>query len=260
VEVATVVKAVALEMLDSVAGKLQMGNLVVRDFSPAEAKAHDVVDVQLGSGPVPISLDYHMETACLIPDVSKVAEHSELLRTYLLPCGVALSESVESKLLELHTKFGRRNIVLARGNDALDEVGFALDVAFPGSQKRLVVSGAAFAELRKFSRWTESLTDGKLVGKLKDWLVYRSQYIGHVYYHSQGMGFVDGAVGLVVRRPPPIGLPQGSQCLGSEFVSANGLGLKVTANACQLLVQFTTDALFGVGILDARRGFALDFI
>src|ERR1700688_3086942 len=120
-----IVKLVAADALPALVGNLVMGNLVNRDYEPTLAQAGDTVNFPIppvlvanniaeggtvqtqnpSLGNAQIVLNTHAEATFLIPDVTKVLAVPDLLRLYMQPAVVALSERIESDLLALYAQF-----------------------------------------------------------------------------------------------------------------------------------------------------------
>jgi hypothetical protein len=273
-------------------GNLVMGNLVNRQFEPTLAQAGDTVNVAIpptmvannltqgnavvtqnpSLGNAQIVLNNHVEATFQIPDVTKVLAVPDLLRLYMQPAVVALAERIESDLLGLYAQF-TANTPLGTGGTAITEA--SLDAAetalftakVPASQaKYLVASGDAYSQLRQNTRFSEFRTAGEAglralidgtIGKLKDFYVFRSQFVGKTGtgpVTTHNLAFAKDAIGLVVRR-----LPQPLPGTGAiaEYAELGNFGMRVTMSyqPNTLSQQFTVDVLYGVGIL--RNNFAV---
>jgi hypothetical protein len=287
-----IVKLVAADALPALMGNLVMGNLVNRQFEPTLAQAGDTVNVPIpptmvannltqgnavvtqnpSLGNAQIVLNSHVEATFQIPDVTKVLAVPDLLRLYMQPAVVALAERIETDLLGLYAQF-TANAPLGTGGSAITEA--SLDAAetalftakVPASQpKYLVVSGDAYSQLRQNARFSEYRTAGDAglralidgtIGKLKDFYVFRSQFVGKTGsapVTTHNLAFAKDAIGLVVRR-----LPQPLPGTGAiaEYAELGNFGMRVTMSyqPDTLSQQFTVDVLYGVGIL--RNNFAV---
>jgi hypothetical protein len=286
-----IVKLVAADALPALMGNLVMGNLVNRQFDPVLAQAGDTVNVPIppaltannisegGSvvtqnpslGNAQIVLDTHAEATFQIPDVTKILAVPDLLRLYMQPAVVALAERIETDLLALYASF-TANEPLGTGGSAITEA--TLDSAettlftakAPATTpKHLVVSGGAYSQLRQNERFSEfnsagdaglrALIDGT-IGKLKDFFVFRSQFVaqtgsGPVTTHN--VAFARDAIGLVVRR-----LPQPLPGTGAiaEYAELGNFGMRVVMSyqPNTLAQQFTVDVLYGAGVLRNEHG------
>ena len=95
-----------------------------------------------------------------------------------------------------------------------------------------------------------ALVDGT-VGKLKDFFVFRSQFVpktgsGPVTTHN--LAFSKNAIGLAMRRlPQPL---PGTGAL-AEYAELGNFGMRVVMSyqPNTLSQQFTVDVLYGVGVL-----------
>lgn len=281
-----IVKLVAVDALPALLGHLVMGNLVNRDFEPTLASAGDTVNVPIppvmqayniaeggtvttqnpNLGSAQIVLNTHAEATFQIPDVTKVIAVPDLLRLYMQPAMVALAEKMESDLLGLYSQF-TANAPVGTGGTALTEASidtaetalFNAKVA-ASEPKYLVVDGTAYSQLRQIPRFSEyekagtsgaaALTDGT-VGKLKDFHVYRSQFVaktgsGPVTTHN--LAFARNAIGLAVRRLPK---PLSGTGAIAEYAELGNFGMRVVMSyqPNTLAQQFTVDVLYGVGVL-----------
>jgi hypothetical protein len=281
-----IVKLVAVDALPALLGHLVMGNLVNRDFEPTLASAGDTVNVPIppvmqayniaeggtvttqnpNLGSAQIVLNTHAEATFQIPDVTKVIAVPDLLRLYMQPAMVALAEKMESDLLGLYSQF-TANAPVGTGGTALTEASidtaetalFSAKVA-ASEPKYLVVDGTAYSQLRQIPRFSEyekagtsgaaALTDGT-VGKLKDFHVYRSQFVaktgsGPVTTHN--LAFARNAIGLAVRRLPK---PLSGTGAIAEYAELGNFGMRVVMSyqPNTLAQQFTVDVLYGVGVL-----------
>lgn len=290
-----IVKLVAVDALPALMGNLVMGNLVNRNYEPALAQTGDTINVPIpptlvannlaegGSvqtqnpnlGNAQIVLNTHAEATFQIPDVTKVLAVPDLLRLYMQPAVVALAERIESDLLALSSQF-TFNTSLGSPGSALTEA--AIDSAETAlfqakvpatAAKYLVVDPNAYSQLRQIVRFTEynrvgdaglrALIDG-VVGKMKDFFIFRSQFVqktgsGPVVTHN--VAFARDAMGLVVRR-----LPQPLPGTGAiaEYAELGNFGIRVTMSyqPNTLAQQFTVDVLYGVGVL--RNSFGVQVI
>jgi hypothetical protein len=286
-----IVKLVAADALPTLMGNLVMGNLVNRDYEPTLAQAGDTVNVPIpptlvanniseggtvvtqnpSLGNAQIVLNTHAEATFQIPDVTKVLAVPDLLSLYMQPAMVALAERIESDLLSTYAGF-TANPTLGTAGTAISEA--TLDAAetalfnakVPASTpKYIVVSGESYSQLRQNPRFSEyssageaglrALVDGT-VGKLKDFFVFRSQFVektGSAPVATHNLAFARNAIGLVVRR-----LPQPLPGTGAvaEYAELGNFGLRVvmTYQPNTLAQQFTVDVLYGTGVLRNNFG------
>jgi hypothetical protein len=285
------VKLVAADALPALMGNLVMGNLVNRNFEPSLAQAGDTINVPIpptlvanniaqggtvttqnpSLGNAQIVLNTHAEATFQIPDVTKVLAVPDLLRLYMEPAVVALAEKIESDLLSLYSQF-TANTPLGFGGTPIteglvDEAETALfNAKVPASaQKFLVVDGSTYSQLRQIPRFSEYNTAGEAgvktmidgsVGKLKDFFVFRSQFVpktGVGPSTTQNMAFAKDAIGLCVRR-----LPQPLPGTGAiaEYSELGNFGMRVMMSyqPNTLSQQFTVDCLYGVAVLRNNFG------
>ena len=281
-----IVKLVAVDALPALMGNLVMGNLVNRDFEPALGQAGDTVNVPIppvlvahnlaegdavqtqnvSLGNAQIVLNTHAEATFQIPDITKVLAVPDLLRLYMQPALVALAEKIESDLLGLYAGYTANAAVGSAGAaiteatvDAAETELFEAKV--PASEpKYLVVDSATYSQLRQIPRFSEFQTAGDAglraivegsVGKLKDFYVFRSQFVkktGSGPTTTHNLAFARSAMGLVVRR-----LPQPLPGTGAiaEYAEMGNFGMRVVMSyqPNTLAQQFTVDVLYGAGVL-----------
>jgi hypothetical protein len=286
-----IVKLVAADALPALMGNLVMGNLVNRDFEPSLAQAGDTVNVPMPAtltannlaeggtvvtqnpniGNASIVLNTHAEATFQIPDVTKVIAVPDLLRLYMQPAVIALAEKIESDLLNLYSQFTSNSPVGGAGT-ALTEA--AVDLAetalfnakVPGSQpKYLIVDGATYSQLRQIPRFSEFSTAGEAglrtlidgsVGKIKDFFVFRSQFVpktGSGPITTQNVAFAKDAIALVTRRLPQPIVGTGAV---AEYAELGNFGVRVTMSYAPntLAQQFTVDVLYGAAVLRNGHG------
>jgi hypothetical protein len=269
-----------------------MGNLVNRDYEPTLAQAGDTVNVPIAPqlvannlaegnavqpqnpslGNAQIVLNTHAEATFQIPDVTKVLAVPDLLRVYMQPAVVAIAEKIESDLLALYAGFSANTPLGSAGTAVtealLDEAETALFQAkIPASApKYLIVDSNTYSQMRQIPRFSEFQTAGEAglraivdgtIGKLKDFFVFRSQYVsktGSAPIGTHNLAFCKDAIGLVVRR-----LPQPLPGTGAiaEYAELGNFGMRVTMSyqPNTLSQQFTVDVLYGCAIL--RNNFAV---
>jgi hypothetical protein len=286
------VKLVAADALPALVGNLVMGNLVNRDYEPTLAQAGDTVNVPIPPvlvannlaeggtvqaqnptlGNAQIVLNSHCEATFQIPDVTKVLAVPDLLAVYMRPAVVALAERIEADLLGLYAGFTANTPLGTAGTPiteaVIDSVETALfNAKLPAREpKFLVVDSATYSAMRQIPRFSEwqtiqdagvrALVEGQ-VGKIKDLVVLRSQYIsytGSSPINTHNIAFAKDAIGLVIRR-----LPQPLPGTGAiaEYAELGNFGMRVTMSyqPNTLAQQFTVDVLYGCGIL--RNQFAV---
>lgn len=284
-----IVKLVAVEALPALLGNLGMGNLVNRDFEASLAQAGDTINVPIpptmvanniaegsavvtqspNAGNAQVVLNTHPEATFQIPDVTKVLAVPDLVRLYMQPAVNAIAERIETDLLGLYTGLTANAAVGTPGSAlteaAVDSAETALfNAKVPGSQQRnLVVNGATYSALRQIPRFSEQQTKGDgstittgLMGKIKDFHVYRSQFVaqtGSAPVTTQNVAFTRDALGLVIRR-----LPQPLPGTGAiaEYAEVGNFGLRVVMSyqPNTLAQQFTVDVLYGCAVLRANHG------
>jgi len=281
-----IVKLVAVDALPALMGNLVMGNLVNRDFEPTLAQAGDTVNVPIppslvannlaeggtvqtqnpSLGNAQIVLNTHAEATFQVPDVTKVLAVPDLLKLYMQPAVVALAEKIESDLLNLYASFTANAPVGTAGTPITEAVVDAAETALfqakvPASEpKHLVVDAATYSQLRQISRFSEFQTAGEAglraliegtVGKIKDFFVFRSQFVaktGSAPVTTHNVAFARSAIGLVVRR-----LPQPLPGTGAvaDYAELGNFGMRVVMSyqPNTLAQQFTVDVLYGAAVL-----------
>jgi hypothetical protein len=263
-----------------------LGNLVNRDYEPALAQAGDTINVPIPptltahnlteGGTVStqnpnldnaqIVLNTHAEATFLIPDVTKILAVPDLLKLYMQPAVIALAEKIETDLMSLYPIFTSNTAVGTAGTalteaivDAAETALFAAKVP-ASAAKYLVVDPAAYSALRQIPRFSEfnsageaglrALVDG-VVGKMKDFYIFRSQFVaktGSGPATTHNVAFARDAMGLVVRRlPRPL---PGTGAI-AEYAELGNFGMRVTMSyqPNTLAQQFTVDVLYGTGVL-----------
>ena len=286
-----IVKLVAVDALPALMGNLVMGNLVNRDFEPTMAQAGDTVNVPIpptlvanniaeggtvttqnpNLGNAQIVLNTHAEATFQIPDVTKVLAVPDLLTLYMKPAVVALAEKIESDLLALAAQFTANAPVGTAGTAITESVIDAAETALfqakvpPLEPKYLVVDANSYSALRQIPRFSEFQTAGEAglralvdgsVGKIKDFYVFRSQFVaktGSAPTTTHNLAFARNAVGLVVRRLPMPILGTGAV---AEYAEMGNFGIRIvmTYEPNTLAQQFTVDVLYGCAVLRNSHG------
>ena len=287
-----IVKLVAADALPALVGNLVMGNLVNRDYEPSLAHAGDTVNVAIppslvannlleggavqtqnpNLGNAQIVLNTHAEATFQIPDVTKILAVPDLLNIYLQPAVAAIAQKIETDLLGLYPSFTANSPVGTGGTAITEAVVDSAETALfnakvpAGEQKFLVVDGTTYSQLRQIQRFSEfssageaglrALVDGA-VGKLKDFYVFRSQFIaktGSSPVTTNNLAFSKTAIGLVIRRlPKPL---PGTGAI-AEYAEIGNFGMRVVMSyqPNTLAQQFTVDVLYGAAVL--RNGFGV---
>lgn len=281
-----IVKLVAARALPSLIGNLVMGNLVNRDFEPVLAQAGDTVNVPIppvmtanniaeagtvtnqnpNLGNAQLVLNSHVEATFVIPDVTKVLAVPDLMSVYMQPAINAIAEKIEGDLLGLYPLL-TANTAVGTGNTSITEATIdAAETALfkakvpQSAQKYLVVSADTYATMRQIARFSEVQTSGTpeaiisgTVGRIKDFFVFRSQYVKKPSTTTYNLAFVRDALGLVIRR-----LPQPLPGTGAvaEYAEQGGFGVRVVMSyqPNTLAQQFTVDCLYGAGVLRNNFG------
>jgi hypothetical protein len=286
-----IVKLVAADALPALMGNLVMGNLVNRDYEPTLAQAGDTVNIPIpptltayniaeggavqaqnpSLGNAQIVLNTHAEATFQIPDVTKVLAVPDLLNLYMGPAVAAIAQKIEGDLLGLYAGFTANEALGASGvainESVIDSAETALFEAKvpPSEPKYLVVDSSTYSQLRQIERFSEyqsagdaglrALVDGT-VGKIKDFYVFRSQYVTKTGSSPQvrhNVAFSKNAIGLVMRR-----LPQPLPGTGAiaHYAEMGNFGMRVVMSyqPNTLAQQFTVDVLYGASILRNNFG------
>jgi hypothetical protein len=283
-----IVKLVAADALPVLVGNLQMGNLVNRQYEPVLAQYGDVVNVAIppkmtanniaegGSvtpqandlGNVQIVLNTHAEATFQIPDVTKILAVPDLVKVYMEPAVVAVAEKIETDLLNLYAGF-TSNATVGTGNTAITEavVDSAETALFNAKapvtqQKYLAVDGNTYSAMRQIPKFQSYLNTGEAgiqaiiageIAKLKNFVVFRSQYVPKTGTTTHNLGFTRDAIALVIRRMPQ---PLPGTGAIAEYVEMGNFGMRVTLSyqPNTLAQQFTVDCFYGCGVLRNELG------
>lgn len=230
-------------------------------------------------GTATVVLNSHIEATFQIPDATRVLTAPDLIKVYMQPAINTIAQRIEADLLGVYPLF-TANATTGAGT-AMDEARIDLaetemfNSLVPDGPKFLIVSGSAFSAMRQTGRFTEYQTVGPDVtsaggspmlsgslpgagplganGKVKDFLVFRSQNVPKVSSTYQNLAFSRDAIALVVRALPK---PLPNTGAIAEYVSHGNFGLRVTMSyqPGTLAQQFTVDCLYGVGILRQQFG------
>jgi hypothetical protein len=92
-----------------------------------------------------------------------------------------------------------------------------------------------------------------VVGKIKDFYVFRSQYVTRTANNTHNLGFTKNAMALVIRK-----LPQPLPGTGAiaEYAELGNFGMRVVMSyqPNTLAQQFTVDVLYGAAMLRNEFG------
>lgn len=240
----------------------------------AEAGTVQTQNPNLGNAQ--IVLDTHAEATFQIPDVTKVLAVPDLIKAYMQPAIIAIVEKIETDILALYPNFNSNTATGA--SSAMDEARidladtelFAAKIP-SGAPKFLVVSPTAFGQMRQVPRFTEyqmvgQQQGGAIVtanlpgagpmganGTVKDFLVFRSQYVSKPSSTTYNMAFARDAIGLVIRRLP---LPLPGTGAIAEYGEMGNFGVRVVMSyqPNTLAQQFTVDVLYGCAVLRNNFG------
>jgi hypothetical protein len=286
-----IAKLVANDALPALEANFVMGNIVNRNYESVLATAGDSVSVPIpgvmvanniaegGSvqtqnpslGSASIVLNRHIEATFQIPDITKVLAIPALLQQYMQPAVIAVTTQIEQDLLNLYTNLtavgavgtGAAGLASEATIDSAEKALFKALV--PESvQKYLIVSADAYSDLRQIPRFSEdrvaagsgqAIASGT-VGKLKSFLVLRSQLVPKVSTTTYNLAIAPDALTLATRR-----LPQPLPGTGAiaEYIDKAGFGLRVVLSYAPntLAQQFTVDVLYGCSVLRNTQGLQL---
>ena len=118
----------------------------------------------------------------------------------------------------------------------------------------------AYSQLRQIPRFSEYQTSGDAglraivegsVGKIKDFFVFRSQFVektGSSPVTTHNVAFARSALGLVIRRMPQ---PLAGTGAVAHYADFGNFGMRVIMSyqPNTLAQQFTVDVLYGCGVL-----------
>lgn len=277
-----IVKLVAADSLPALVGNLVMGNLVNRTFEATLANQGDTVNVPIppimaanniaegGSvqtqnpslGNAQVVINTHAESTFIVPDVTRVLAHPQLLNMYMTPAIISLAERIEQDLTQLYLNL-TANTAVGTGNTTITEsVVDAAETALftakvPDSlQKYMIVSGATYSDMRQIQRFSEYdkapefggvIASGQ-VGRLKNFYVLRSQYVQKPSTTTYNLAFARDAFALVMRQLPK---PLPGTGAVAEYASMGNFGMRVVMSYAPgtLSQQFTVDCLYGVAVL-----------
>jgi len=286
-----IVKLVAAQSMPATMGNLVMGNLVNRDYEPALAQAGDTINIPIpptmsrnnlaegGSvsaqnpslGNAQVVLNMHAESTFIIPDVLQALTGAargdfSIFDKYMTPAAVALAEGVETDLLNLYANLTVNTDVGASATtiteDTVDKAEKALfDAKVPPNEARhLILSSQAYTDVRQIPRFTEAdkLGSGAAIatgalGKLKDFNIFRSQFVAKPASTTYNLAFTRNALALVMRRLPQ---PMPGTGAVAEYAELGSFGYRIVMSyqPNTLSQQFTLDMLYGVAVLRHING------
>lgn len=272
-------------------GAMIMGGLVNRDYEPTLAQAGDTVNIKIppvmsannvaegGSvqaqnpsiGNAQIVLNQHAEATFTIPDVLAALAGAErgdfsLMNLYMQPAMIALAERIETDLLGLYTNLtGNTDVgvsATALTESTVDSAEKTLfDAKVPQLEpKFLVTSSTAYSDLRNIERFTEvaKMGSGEAIltgqmGKIKDFSVFRSQFVAKPSATTYNLAFARNAFGLVIRRLP---MPLPGTGAVADYGELGNFGMRIVMSYAPntLSQQFTVDCLYGVAVLRQIMG------
>lgn len=217
---------------------------------------------------VSVTLNKHKEVTITIDDVTKVLENQDTQQRYADDGAIALAESVETALAQLHPSL-TNTITFNRSSATTIDTSMLLirkfftDQKVPQLEQRyLYVDGTMFNDLLSVDKYTRydargdagAITEGQII-RTYGIEIHESQMIettgSPVAYHN--LAYTKNAL-VVASRPLPT--PVG---FGGKYAVINdpsiGLSLRTLFwyNADLGAHQLTLELLFGVAVIDQRR-------
>ena len=285
-----IVKLIASQFVQPLVGNLVMGNLVNRDYEATLANAGDTVNVPIppvmtanniaetgtvqtqnpSPGNAQIVLNSHIESSFVVPDVAKamvaILQDPGAPQLYMQPAQVALAEKIEADLLALYPLFTYNTPVGASATPISESVIDLADTQMfnakvPTSEKKsLILSATAYGAVRQLDRFTEAQTVGTgsaittgVLGTIKNFDVYRSQFVPKPSATTFNFAFARNAIALAIRKLP---LPLPGTGAVAAYAEFGGFVFRVVMsyNPNSLAQQFTVDCLYGTGVLRNQFG------
>jgi hypothetical protein len=240
-----------------------------------------VTNQQPNLGNAQIVLNTHVESTFSIPDVTKAIAVPDLLQTYVQPAIIAIAEKIETDILSLYSNFTANTPVGSASSiteSFIDSAETALFTAkVPTNQpKFLLVSAGTFSAMRQISRFTEFQTMGFAAGgpggtngietanmagagsmgangKIKDFLVFRSQFVQKPSTTTYNIAFARDAIGLAIRS---LAQPIPGTGAVAAYTEMGNFGLRIIMSYApnSLAQQFTVDCLYGVAVIRNNFG------
>lgn len=232
-------------------------------------------------GNAQIVLNTHVEATFQIPDVTKILAVPDLISTYMGPAIITIVEKIETDLCSLYSNFtfntaaGSAASITESVIDTAETTLFSSKVP-PNQQKYLVVSAGTFGAMRQISRFTEFQTAGWSAGgpggmngildanmpgagpmgangKIKDFLVFRSQFIQKPSSTTYNMAFARDGLGLAIRVLPK---PLAGTGAIAEYAEMGNFGVRIVMSYApnSLAQQFTVDCLYGCAVIRNNFG------
>jgi hypothetical protein len=243
------------------------------------AEGGTVVTQNPNIGSAQIVLDTHLESSFQLPDVTRALAQPDLMALYMDPAVKAIATRIETDLINVYPLFTANAAVgsaTAMDEARLDTAETELFSSFaPQDEPQFMLTSAgAFSQLRQIPRFTEYQTVGPAVGdspmvtgmlpgrtdgpngangKIKNFLVYRSQYVPNVAGTTFNLAFSRDAFALVTRRLPLVMPGLGAV---QAYAELGGYSLRITMSyvSGQLGTLVTVDTLYGVGVLRNQFG------
>jgi hypothetical protein len=179
---------------------------------------------------------------------------------------IAVAEGLETDIANLYTNL-TANTDVGTGNTALTESTIdsaektLFDAKVPEAERKaLVLSSQGYSDVRQISRFTETRTNGDgsaivsgKVGEIKNFDVYRSQFIAKPSTTTYNLAFARDAFALVMRRLPS---PLPGTGAVAEYGELGNFGMRIVMSYAPdtLAQQFTVDCLYGVAVLRNTHG------
>lgn len=277
-----IVKLVAGEAPAQILRSLVLGKLVNRDYEKTVAQDGDAVNIPNADATQPparpaIVLKYFQAPPFQIPDVTKVLAVPDLLKAHMQPAVEAIVKRIETDIATLYSNLTLNTAVGSAApitEAVIDSAAASLLRAEvpPRDRKFLVVNPGTFSAMRQISCFAEFQTAGGpggangiieadiagagpmgANGKIKDFLVFCSQYIQKPSSTTYNMAFARDALGLVIRRLPKP-LPRTGPVV--EYAEMGNFGVRIVLSYVpnSLVQQFTVDCLCGCAVIRNNFG------
>jgi hypothetical protein len=251
-EADAIVKLVAAEAPAQIFSGLILGRLVHADYAKTVAQAGDAVKIpKIGDAPQPpIVLKLEQETF-QIPDVTKVLESPDLLRTHMQPALSKIAGKIEPDIAALYSNFtanppvGSLAPISETVIDSAEALLFRAEV--PPQDRFLVVSPGTFSAVRRIPHFNDAN------GKIRGFFVVQSESIQKPSSTTYNMGFHSGALGLAVRRLP---LPIPGIGAVAKYAEDGDFGVLIVMSSPppSFIPQITVACLYGCAVIRNNFG------
>jgi hypothetical protein len=276
-----VMASIALQRLSA---RLAMLPTIATNFSANVGDVGDIVNVpippifkasrfatninkqQPTTGKVPVEMKAITDVSFSIADAAKAMSNPDQLQMYVDAAVDAHMVEIEGDLLAQGAMFdslGAANTPLTESIIDQAEMRLFNNFLQDSSPRSLVVSAEAYSQLRQNPRFSENQTNGNggaietgLVGKLKNFSVYRSQLVPKVGNQTNNLAFGRDAL-ILVNRGLPRPMDNTPYAIQTNMA---GLSLRVTIKWDQNTKEhvWSWDTLYGIGV--ARPGLGVQVL